>query len=100
MLLKGKVVIISGIGPGLGTKLAVRAAEYQAKAVVLATRTPAKLDLAEKAIRDAGYSTPVLKVPTDIAQVEQCQTLADLVDRKSTRLNSSHVVESRMPSSA
>ena len=77
MLLKDKVVIISGIGPGLGIKLAVRAAEYQAKAVVLATRTPAKLDQAEQAIRDAGYSTPVLKVPTDIAQAEQCRTLGD-----------------------
>jgi len=78
MLLKDKVVIISGIGPGLGIKLAVRAAEYQAKAVVLATRTPAMLDQAEKAVRDAGYSTQVLKVPTDITQAEQCQTLADL----------------------
>mgnify|MGYP006178806429 CR=1 FL=1 len=35
MLLNDKVVIISGIGPGLGIKLAVRAAEYQARAVVL-----------------------------------------------------------------
>lgn len=78
MLLNDKVVIISGIGPGLGIKLAVRAAEYQARAVVLAARTPSKLDLAEQAIRDAGYDTPILKVPTDIAQVEQCQTLADL----------------------
>lgn len=78
MLLKDKVVIISGIGPGLGIKLAVRAAEFQAKAVVLAARTPAKLDQAEKAIRDAGYSTAVLKVPTDIAKAEQCRTLADL----------------------
>ncbi|WP_409280633.1 SDR family oxidoreductase [Pseudomonas defluvii] len=78
MLLKDKVVIVSGIGPGLGIKLAVRAAEFQAKAVVLAARTPAKLDQAEKAIRDAGYSTPILKVPTDIAQAKQCQRLADL----------------------
>ena len=78
MLLKDKVVIISGIGPGLGIKLALRAAEYQAKAVVLAARTPAMLDQAEQAIRDAGYNTPLLKVPTDIAQTEQCQKLAEL----------------------
>ncbi len=78
MLLQDKVVIISGIGPGLGIKLAVRAAEFQAKALVLSARTPAKLDQAEQAIRDAGYSVPVLKVPTDIAQPEQCQRLVDL----------------------
>lgn len=87
MLLKDKVVIISGIGPGLGIKLAVRAAEYQAKAVVLAARTPAKLDQAEQAVRDAGYSTPILKVPTDITQPEQCQTLADLTTEHFGRID-------------
>lgn len=78
MLLKDKVVIISGIGPGLGIKLALRAAESQAKAVVLAARTPAMLDQAEQAIRDAGCNTPTLKVPTDITHAEQCQKLAEL----------------------
>ncbi|MCY1343925.1 Glucose 1-dehydrogenase 2 [compost metagenome] len=78
MLLKDKVIIVSGIGPGLGIKLAMRAAEYQAGAVVLAARTPVMLDQAEQAIRDAGYATPVLKVPTDIAQAEQCRKLAEL----------------------
>jgi NAD(P)-dependent dehydrogenase (short-subunit alcohol dehydrogenase family) len=78
MLLKDKVVIISGIGPGLGIKLAIRAAEYQAKAVVLAARTSSMLDQAEQAIREAGYNTPTLKLPTDITQPEQCRKLAEL----------------------
>ena len=53
MLLKDKVIIISGIGPGMGIKLALRAAEYQAKAVVLAARTQSMLDDTEAAIRAA-----------------------------------------------
>jgi NAD(P)-dependent dehydrogenase (short-subunit alcohol dehydrogenase family) len=63
MLLKNKVIIISGIGPGMGIKLALRAAEYQAKAVVLAARTQSMLDETEQAIRDAGYSCEVSKSP-------------------------------------
>ena len=35
MLLKDKVVIVSGIGPGLGTELALRAAEQGAAAAAL-----------------------------------------------------------------
>jgi NAD(P)-dependent dehydrogenase (short-subunit alcohol dehydrogenase family) len=44
MLLKDKVVIVSGIGPGLGVKLAVEAAREGARGVMLAARSPAKLD--------------------------------------------------------
>ena len=48
MLLKDKIVIISGIGPGLGVKLAVEAARAGAKGVVVAGRSPEKLDDAEQ----------------------------------------------------
>ena len=41
-------------------------------------------------------STPVLALITDI----KTAVILNLLDRKSTRLNSSHVSESRMPSSA
>lgn len=77
MLLKDKVVIVSGIGPGLGQELSTLAAKEGAAAVVLAARTEAKLDTAEQEIRDLGLSTEVLKVPTDIADAAQCQALAD-----------------------
>ena len=43
MLLKDKVIIISGIGPGLGVKLAIEAAREGAR-VVIAARTQASLD--------------------------------------------------------
>lgn len=77
MLLQDKVVIVSGIGPGLGQELAVLAAREGAGAVVLAARTAHKLDAAEQAIDALGLGTRVLKVTTDIADRQQCQALAD-----------------------
>ena len=77
MLLKDKVVIVSGIGPGLGQELAVLAAAEGAAAVVLAARTALKLDAAEQAIEALGLGTRVLKVATDIADQAQCQALAE-----------------------
>ena len=74
MLLKDKVVIVSGIGPGLGQELALEAARQGAK-VAMCARTPAKLDDAEKLIREAGLSNELLKVPTDISSREQCAAL-------------------------
>ena len=52
MLLKDKVVIISGIGPGLGVKLAIEAAREGAKAVAIGARSADKLDDAEKRIAE------------------------------------------------
>ncbi|NLP64847.1 SDR family oxidoreductase [Paraburkholderia sacchari] len=75
MLLKDKVVVISGIGPGLGIKLALLAAEEGAKGVVLAARGAEKLDQAEQAIRERVRAAEVLKVPTDISKPDQCENL-------------------------
>ncbi|HAN29003.1 MAG TPA: short-chain dehydrogenase [Haliea salexigens] len=77
MLLQDKVVIVSGIGPGLGQELSTLAAREGASAVVLAARTPAKLDTAEAEIQALGLNTQVLKVVTDIADEAQCKALAD-----------------------
>ncbi len=74
MLLKDKVVIVSGIGPGLGHELALEAARQGAKLAICA-RTASKLDTAEQEIRDAGFDADILKVPTDIADVAQCKNL-------------------------
>ena len=77
MLLKDKVVVVSGIGPGLGQELSTLAASEGAAAVVLAARSPEKLEAAERAIDELALGTRVLKVPTDIAVEQQCQALAD-----------------------
>lgn len=75
MLLKDKVVIISGIGPGLGVKLALIAAQEGARGLILAARTAAKLDDAEARIRALGLDCEILKVPTDICDRSQCEQL-------------------------
>jgi NAD(P)-dependent dehydrogenase (short-subunit alcohol dehydrogenase family) len=77
MLLNDKVVIISGIGPGLGVKLAVEAARYGAKAVAIGARTQEKLDDAERRIREVSTACEVLKQVTDIRDVAQCERLAE-----------------------
>lgn len=87
MLLKDKVVIISGIGPGLGVKLAVEAAREGARAVVLAARGADKLDDAETRIRALGNDCQVLKVVTDIGKMEQCQRLVDETMRHYGRID-------------
>jgi NAD(P)-dependent dehydrogenase (short-subunit alcohol dehydrogenase family) len=77
MLLEDKVVIVSGIGPGLGIELSTLAAKEGARGVVVAARTASKLDDAEAAIRAAGCDTVVLKVPTDVADRAQCERLVE-----------------------
>src|SRR5690606_36004794 len=75
MILKNKVLIISGIGPGLGVKLAVEAAREGASALAIAARTAAKLDDAEARIGEINPDCKVIKVPTDIGDAEHCQAL-------------------------
>jgi NAD(P)-dependent dehydrogenase (short-subunit alcohol dehydrogenase family) len=90
MLLQDKVVIVSGIGPGLGSKLAIEAARAGAAAVVCAARTASKLDAAEAAIRTLGgeaAACPVLKVPTDINDAAACQRLVDETVRHFGRID-------------
>ena len=77
MLLKDKVVIVSGIGPGLGVKLAIEAAREGARAVAIGARTAEKLDDAEKRMREANPACKVLKLVTDIRDAAQCKRLAE-----------------------
>ena len=53
MLLQDKVVIISGIGPGLGRSIAIRSAEQGAD-VVLAARTASRLEEVAKEVTAPG----------------------------------------------
>lgn len=75
MLLKNKIVIISGIGPGLGVKLAVEAAREGAAGVAVAARSAAKLDDAEQRIRAVNPDCKILKQVTDITDRAQCDAL-------------------------
>ena len=74
MMLKDKVTIVSGIGPGLGKELALAAGREGAK-VVLAARTESYLREIEAETQKTGAKT--LVVATDITQAGQCRRLAD-----------------------
>ena len=73
-MLDDKVVIVSGIGPGLGQELAINAGKHGAK-VVLAARTESFLAEVDKVVQQTGAET--LVVPTDITRSDQCQRLVD-----------------------
>lgn len=73
MLLKDKVIIISGIGPGLGIKLAIEAAREGASGVIALGRTGSKLADAEKRIKEVAPDCEVLKSRTDITDAEACK---------------------------
>lgn len=76
MLLQDKVIIISGIGPGMGKELAIEAAKQGAK-LAIAARTASKLDDSEAELRELGLDNAIIKVPTDISDKAQCQNLVD-----------------------
>jgi len=84
MILKDKVVIVSGIGPGLGQELAINAGKEGAK-VVLAARTQAFLEEVEAEVKKTGAET--LVVATDITNTEQCQNLVDQTVAKFGRID-------------
>ncbi|RMI30876.1 SDR family oxidoreductase [Nocardia stercoris] len=72
-LLAGKVVVVSGIGPGLGRSLALESAAAGAN-VVLAARTESRLLEVAGEIEAAG-GAPTLCVPTDITSDDEVQNL-------------------------
>ena len=73
MLLKDKIVVISGIGPGMGSELALIAAAEGAK-VVLGARTESYLkDVAGQITKKGGEA---IWRKTDITKEEDCQGLA------------------------
>jgi NAD(P)-dependent dehydrogenase (short-subunit alcohol dehydrogenase family) len=73
-MLDGKVVVISGVGPALGTTLARRCAQDGAD-LVLAARTAERLDDVAKQITDTGRRA--VAVATDITDDDQVKNLVD-----------------------
>jgi NAD(P)-dependent dehydrogenase (short-subunit alcohol dehydrogenase family) len=73
-LLRDRVVVISGVGPGLGRSLAVRSALAGAD-VVLAARTQARLDAVAKEVTDIGRRA--VTVQTDITDEDSAQHLVE-----------------------
>ncbi len=80
MILKNKVVIISGIGPGLGRELALIAAREGAD-LAIAARTPVKLEEIAQEIAALDSEARVVSCPTDIQNRSDCrQLVANTID--------------------
>ncbi|MEU0539559.1 SDR family oxidoreductase [Nocardia sp. NPDC005978] len=73
-LLQDKVIVISGVGPGLGYSLAIEAARMGAN-LVLASRTEKRIESVAEEVRALGRT--VLVAPTDITDEAQRGALVD-----------------------
>src|SRR5205085_12035150 len=73
MMLKDKVVVVAGVGPGLGRSIALASAREGAD-VVLAARTAARLDEVAKEVD--GLGRRALCVPTDLSDAAAQEHLA------------------------
>ena len=73
MILEGKTVVVSGVGPGLGREIAVAAARDGAN-VVIGARTESNLEKAAAEIDPSGER--VAWAVTDITEPEHCRRLA------------------------
>jgi NAD(P)-dependent dehydrogenase (short-subunit alcohol dehydrogenase family) len=81
-MLSDEVVVITGVGPGLGAKLAARAAAEGAK-VVMAARSTAVMDQVAKEVASVGGEA--VGVPCDVRRPEDVQRLVDTaIDRFGT----------------
>lgn len=72
MILKDKVIVISGVGPGLGRKLALLCVDEGAK-VAIGCRNTTFLDSLTQEIKAKGGQ--VVSSPTDVKSTEQCNAL-------------------------
>src|SRR5690348_11922026 len=73
-ILRDKVLLVSGVGPGLGREIAVRGAAAGAD-IVLAARTETVLKSVAAEVEAHGRRA--LAVPTDILDPAACQTLTE-----------------------
>lgn len=98
MLLRDKVVIVSGVGPGLGQELAYCAGREGAR-VVLAARTESFLEEVRAKLEAAG--TEALALPTDVTAQAQCRRLVQATlerfGRVDALINSAYTMGRTMP---
>lgn len=73
-MLEGKVVLISGAGPGLGRSLALRSSAAGAR-VILAARTASRLEALADEVKEQGGTA--VCIPTDLTDAASVAALAE-----------------------
>ncbi len=84
MILKDKVVIITGAGPGMGQAMCKGAAREGARVAVSARSKDFIENLCAEIIDDGGDA---IAIPTDVADNAQCQNLAQATFKKWGRID-------------
>ena len=84
MMLRDKVVVVAGVGPGLGRAIALASAREGAD-VVLAARTATRLDEVAKEV--AGLGRRGLAVPADVADAGAAERLAEVAQAEFGRVD-------------
>ena len=84
MLLEDRVVVVSGIGPGMGRDIALACA-HQGADVVLAARSADRLDAVAEEVRALGRRA--LPVPTDVTDEGQVEALVASTTEQFGRLD-------------
>jgi NAD(P)-dependent dehydrogenase (short-subunit alcohol dehydrogenase family) len=74
MILANKVVLITGVGPGMGCKLGLEAAKAGAKVVLTARSKPFIDEVSERVKRAGGEA---LAVKLDVTKQHECQAAVD-----------------------
>lgn len=74
MILKDKVVIVTGAGPGMGQALC-RSAAHEGAKVAISARSVAAIEALRDDILAAGGEA--IAVPTDVTEMDQCRRLAE-----------------------
>lgn len=87
MILKDKVVMVSGIGAGLGSKIAINAAREGSRVVGISCRTPSFLDDIEKRIHQVAPDCKVVKVKADLTSIQDGEAFAAAVTEEGGRID-------------
>lgn len=79
--IKGRTILVTGVTPGgLGLETARVIALRDPKLLILAGRSPAKLQQAESIVKEAAPSTPVRQLVLDLGSIKTVRKAADEVN--------------------